>query len=80
MCCYKVDARSNNVQGGGVGLFVKEGLKINVMENLSIFIDQIIETQFIEVETSPGHTIIVASIYRPNTHSTLTSTAQLEQF
>ena len=41
---------------------------------------RIIETKFIEVETSPGNSIIVAVVYRPNTHPTLTSTAQLEQF
>ena len=42
--------QSNNVQGGGVGLFVKNYLKVKKMDNFSVFIDRIIETQFIEIE------------------------------
>ena len=50
------------------------------LENLSIFFDRVIETQFIEVELRPGHSIVIASIYRPNTHPTFTETEQLDQF
>ena len=35
---------TNFLQGGGVGLFVNEGLKYTVREDLSVFIDRIIET------------------------------------
>ena len=73
-------SRSNNVQGGGCGIFIKEGYKINLLSDLSVFIDRVIETQFVEIETRPGNWITVASIYRPNTHPTLTSSEQLDQF
>ena len=72
--------RANNVQGGGCGIFVKEGYKVNVLNDLSVFTDRVIETQFIEVETRPGHWITVASVYRPNTHQILTATEQIDQF
>ena len=72
--------RGNNARGGGVGIFVRDGWKVTRLDNLSIFFERVIETQFIEVELRPGHSIIIASIYRPNTHATLTDTEQLDEF
>ena len=73
--------RTNNMQGGGIGIFVKEQYNFNIMPQFSIFIDKVIETLFIEIEISNGKKIIVSSVYRPNSnHPNLTSTQQLEQF
>jgi hypothetical protein len=63
------------VQGGGVGFYVKDNLRYNVL------LDRVIETIISEVWISPNKKIIVGSIYRPNVnHPTLTSSQQFEQF
>ncbi len=73
--------RTPGVQGGGVGIYIKDHLKYSILHNNSIFIDRIIETLFVEVEVTNNKKIIVASVYRPNSnHPSLTSTEQYEQF
>ena len=74
-------SRSEGVQGGGVGFYVRSDLKFKVLREFSVFIDKVIETVFLEIELNKKNSIIVSSIYRPNSkHPTLTSTQQLQQF
>jgi hypothetical protein len=76
---YKL--RRNNVQGGGVGIFIKRRLKYSVLPEKSIFVDRIFESLFIEVELGPSAKCIVGSTYRPGTkHPTLSSGDQFTQF
>ena len=74
-------SRIDNAQGGGVGIFVNNQLKVTQLPELSIFIDKVIETIFVEIEISKNKKIIVGSIYRPNSsYIDLTCSQQLEQF
>jgi hypothetical protein len=74
-------SRSNNVQGGGVGIFVKNGLKFKILDKISIFIDKVIETFFIEIELNKKEKIIIGSIYRPNSsHIQMSANEQLSKF
>ena len=74
-------SRCNNVQGGGVGIFVNNQLKTTQLPELSTFIDKVIETIFIEIELPRGKKIVIGSIYRPNSaHTNISSSQQLEQF
>ncbi|MBM3939212.1 MAG: endonuclease/exonuclease/phosphatase family protein [Sphingomonadales bacterium] len=72
--------RTNLVQGGGVGIFIKNGIKHQMCPNYSIFQDRIFESLFIEVEVSKNKKIVIGSCYRPNTHPTFTGTQQLSSF
>jgi exonuclease III len=68
----------NNVQGGGVGIYIKKGIIYNKLPEKSIFIDQVFESLFIEL-SSPK--TIVGSIYRPNSKDeSLTVNEQILQF
>ena len=74
-------SRINNVQGGGVGIFVSNQFKAVKLTDISIFIDKVIETVFVEIEISKSKKIVVGSIYRPNSsYINLTSAQQLDQF
>jgi len=53
----------HNSSIGGVGLYVRDTLKID----LSIFIPHVCEIIFIELHISSSNTILVGIIYRPNT-------------
>ncbi len=44
---YKL--RCNNVQGGGVGIYVKSGFKSNHFPLYSIFVDRVFESIFTEI-------------------------------
>jgi hypothetical protein len=60
---YKL--RGNNVQGGGVGIFVKSNLKFCVLSAESIFVDRIFESIFIKLELPNSRKCIIGSVYRP---------------
>jgi len=76
---YKL--RRNNVQGGGVGIFVKSKFKFNVLSEYSLFIDRIFESLTIEVFLNPKHKIFVSSMYRPGSkHPLLNAADQFSQF
>ena len=77
----ELKSRSKNVQGGGVGLYIKKELRYKILKEKSIFVDKVFESIFAEIWTSPKSKIIVGSIYRPNSvHPTLTQTEQTKQF
>ena len=59
-------SRAAGSQGGGVGFYIRDNLKYIIRQDISIFIDKIIETLFIKINLSNGKNIIVGSIYRPN--------------
>jgi hypothetical protein len=73
--------RRNNVQGGGVGIYVKSNLKYTVLHDKSIFVDRIFESIFVEVETGPSSKCIVGSLNKPGSnHPVFSPTEQFTQF
>ena len=67
---YKL--RHNNVQGGGIGIYIKLKFSFSILNELSIFVDRIFESLAIEV-TINSRKVIIGSMYRPGTkHPTLT--------
>ena len=73
-------SRSGNAQGGGVGIYVKKSLNFSINEVLSIFVDRIFESLFIEVKFNSTK-FIIGSVYRPGTqHPTLSASEQFTQF
>ena len=71
----------NNTRGGGVGIYVKNHLTFNVLDQYSIFIERIFESIFIEVSLPNNKKIVIGSVYRPGTKVPgLTFTQQFFQF
>jgi endonuclease/exonuclease/phosphatase (EEP) superfamily protein YafD len=71
----------DNRQGGGVGLYFKNGLQYKIIKEKSLFLDFIIETIVAEVILPNNKKMAVVSIYRPPTsHPTLSQADQLDQF
>ena len=67
--CYKIRdplGRNNNA-GGGIGLWVDDGLEYEEIEELSISEPNFFESQFIKIKTSDTKFTIIGNIYRPNT-------------
>ena len=73
-------SRHSNTQGGGVGIYVKKQLNFSINHDLTIFVDRILESIFIDISiNSKKYTI--GSMYRPGTqHPTLSSSEQFSQF
>ena len=66
-------------QGGGAGAFVKkEYVCSKILHNF--FLENIMESLTLKIEIPDGKRFILASIYRPNAHKSLSTAAQLEQF
>ena len=66
--------RSDNVQGGGVGVYVKNNIKFKILNNLSIFTDRIFESIFIEIQLENKTKFVIGNIYRPGSaHPTLSA-------
>ena len=73
--------RHNNVQGGGVGIYIKTKFTFNLMPEYSIFVDRIFESIVVEIKVNPSTKIYVASMYRPGTnHPTLSPADLFQQF
>jgi hypothetical protein len=72
--------RSNNVQGGGVGIYVKKGIKYSISSAHSIFVDRIFESLFIDIIFPNKFKCTIGSVYRPTNHPQLTQTAAFESF
>jgi hypothetical protein len=73
--------RRNNVQGGGVGIFLKDKFQYTVLDGLSLFADRILETIFVEVSINKNSKVIVGSLYRPGTaHPNLTANDLYSEF
>ena len=77
---FEYICRSNGVQGGGVGIFVRKGIRYSIIKEKSTFVDKVIETLFIEV-TEGTSKYIVGSVYRPNSkHKNMTFNEQMNEF
>ena len=62
--CHFIGKARENKQGGGVGLYVNQKYKYRERNDLAININDIIESQFIEL-TPEAHSTIIGIIYRP---------------
>ena len=73
--------RRNEVQGGGVGIYIRDNLSYNLREDLSIFYDKILESLVVDI-CLPSKEIITSSIiYRSNgQHPTLSYSQQCNEF
>ena len=71
-----------STQGGGVGIYVKTGVPYKVLSNISVFIDKVVETIFVEITLPINKKIIVSSsIYHPNSkHTSLSEKNQFQIF
>ena len=75
---YKL--RGDNVQGGGVGLYIKDTLEFNIKTNISTFYDRIYESLVVEITAKNKCKFNVGTIYRPGASPSLTHSEQSEQF
>ena len=66
---YKIrdNTGRNSNAGGGVGLWVKNNIEYEILNQISIFEPNFFESQFIKVITGKNKFTIVGNIYRPNT-------------
>ena len=70
-----------NARGGGVGIFVKNNIVYNVLNQYSIFHDRIFESLFIEITNDNNQKIVIGMVYRPGTKCPgLNFTEQFAQF
>ncbi|MBM3939040.1 MAG: endonuclease/exonuclease/phosphatase family protein, partial [Sphingomonadales bacterium] len=74
---YKL--RSNSVQGGGIGIYVKRDYTFKINPEFSIFYDRIFESLFVDIDFN-GKKVIVGSCYRPNIHPYMTGSEQFNNF
>jgi exonuclease III len=72
--------RRNSLQGGGVGMYLKESVQYTVLKEKSIMFDKIYESLFVEVITSNKKKCLIGSIYRPGNHSNMTQSDQFGQY
>ena len=62
------NTRSPNSDGrGGVGLYINDDLQFEKKTDISIFIEHVFESIFVEIRTGAKETLIIGIIYRPNT-------------
>ena len=59
-------SRHINTQGGGVGLFVKDIFSFSINDVLSVFVDRILESLFIDI-TFNSKKFTIGTMYRPGT-------------
>jgi exonuclease III len=75
------ELRKNGVQGGGVGIYVKNIYSFCLLPNISVFHDRLFESIFCEVSLNNAKKFIVGSIYRPTKSVyNLTPNEQFQQF
>ena len=60
-----IGSNRENKRGGGVGMYVSKQLQYKTRNDISINVENRIETSFIEICTSKGKNVIVGTIYRP---------------
>jgi len=76
---YKL--RCGGVQGGGVGFLIKSSIQFSILPNVSIFVDRIFESMFIEILLPNKSKAIIGNIYRPgSTHPSLSPLEQYDNF
>ena len=68
-------------QGGGVGIYLKNGTPYKILKDKSVFIAKLYESIFIEISLPSNKKLILGSLYRPNSkYSTLSQSEQFCQF
>jgi len=72
--------RRNNVQGGGVGIFLKDSVQYSLLKDHSVMFDKVYESLFVEVISSDNKKYLIGSIYRPGNHSSMSQSDQFDQF
>ena len=60
-------ARRNNNCGGGVGMFIKNGLSYEELDFKNSFVEGVYESQWLKVTLPDKSSRIIGNIYRPNT-------------
>ena len=60
-------SKINKNCGGGVGIYLREGLNYELLEKKSIFIKGLYESIWLLVKLPKGKNVILGNIYRPNT-------------
>ena len=96
ICCQEIwnsDHSFNNIpgykffhesrkkgQGGGAGIYVNKNYHSEKLKKDSKFIENIYESCAIKIDIPKVKKFIAVSLYRPNTHATLTNKEQLDQF
>ena len=67
-------------RGGGVGFYVKKGIKFKILKNISNFEDKLFESLSIQIEYNTKK-FILSSVYRPNSPiQGMTANEQLTSF
>ncbi len=75
---YKL--RNNDIQGGGVGFYIKTGISYCIDIASTVFHDRVLETLIIEINLN-NNKLLIGSLYRPGSkHPTLTQSEQYELF
>jgi len=69
----------SNTQGGGVGIYLKLGINFQLV-NTSIFAEKIFESILLEISYGNNKKFVIGSVYRSNSHHTLTPKEQFIQF
>ncbi len=73
--------RRRNMRGGGIGFYVKKGIQLEVIDNLSPFENKIIEALTLRLTYPSNKTVFVSSIYRSNgVIPNVTASQQLDRF
>ena len=62
---YELVYLNRKTRGGGVGFYVKKGIKYKILKNISLFEDKLFESLSIQIEYNTKK-FILSSIYRPN--------------
>ncbi len=73
--------RRRGMRGGGVGFYVRTGIKFEILENLSPFENKIIEALSIQLTYPNNKHVVLTSIYRSNgVIPNVTAAQQMEGF
>ena len=68
-------------QGGGVGIYIKSAYRYSILDSMSIFVDHIYESLFIEIWLTKNSKKIIGNIYRPpSNHPNLNASEQFLNF
>ena len=62
----KLKGRTSGIKGG-IGLFISEDKNVIPRDDLSVFIPNVFESIFVEINNGKSKNLIVGIIYRPNT-------------
>lgn len=68
-------------RGGGVGIYVKKDISVNLIKEKAIFVDKLFESIFLEINLPNTKKFTIGNIYRPNSkYSTYSNSEQYNLF